>query len=189
MKNIFWKISTVLLLVLFYSCGTSVSHDQAVKYYNSIGHDVNESTGKTNDFIHQLFERTKVLMQSDDKKLAPNEIDTLKKSYDEALAVLNSKIDDLSKINEIDSDINLKENVLNHLNEVKDFFEKSIPYIMDKENIGLNNIVELQRVGFANALESFKKKINELQASSDELQQLEINFQNKYNLTNEEITN
>ncbi len=121
--------------------------------------------------------------QSSDHQLDKPQVDTLQNHLDTIVADINSKIQKLKAISEVDKDLNLKDRTIAYLTEARQLQENAIPVILQLLTNGLDKITGEQRV----ALKNFMEEGGKMQQESIELQNAVLDYYKKYNITDEEI--
>ena len=179
MINLF--IATFLLSLT--SCGQKASHQQAIDYITSIGTQMLDSKSKIETFWDEMKSGMLTARQSSNHQLDKPQVDTLQNHLDTIVADINSKIQKLKAISEVDKDLNLKDRTIAYLTEARQLQENAIPVILQLLTNGLDKITDEQRV----ALKNFMEEGGKMQQESIELQNAVLDYYKKYNITDEEI--
>jgi len=181
------KTKNILLLAIavafLFACHSNADHDKALKYYVSIDTDLKKATQSVNSFWHKLGEATKMAVQTPEKKLNENTVDSFTIAYQTTITEINSSIKSVSSLEEFDKEMNLKEKVLDHLNAGKSLQETFIPTVLKGLRIGLGNLSESEN----QLLRKSTKQNEDFQIEKEEFIKLGDTFRAKYHIKDTEL--
>jgi hypothetical protein len=171
------------MLIYFNSCDKKVDHIEAIHYYIQLQKDVNFVSQKVNYFAYQLvrpIQESNGQINSVDKV----RLDSMSISFQIAMKALKKSSEDLSKIKEIDSDIDLIDNTLAFNTDVQNYLNSIWTLISKMMYIGIDKSTDQQKKSLGELIE-YREILKEKQLS---LQDKFKEFKSKYNITDKELT-
>jgi len=179
MKKILLFTFTLLL-----SCGRNVSHEDALKHFVSIASESNKTILKVNKFISQLKEAALTAQNSKSTKLEEYYLDSLNLMLDKINENLDSSIVKISLVDELDKNSKFKEIILGQLKDIKPLLDSVTTVSICFLRIGIDNLTDKQ----LKELEKFENQANVIKEKQSELIKADIDFRDKYNISDEELT-
>ncbi len=172
-----------MCIAIFTSCDNKVDHEKAVSFYRTISAEMTIASKTVNDFWHQMTTAAEAAQNNPDKKIDSTYADSLYRTYESADLVLSKAIDNISKLEEADPELNLKEKTLTHLKDTKTIQESSLPDVIQILRDGLDKMTTEQRESFLN----FQTKGGKMQKDAEILKLDAAIFMKKYGITQEEL--
>lgn len=183
MKKIIHLFFSALLLVSFCACNKKPTHQQALDYYARITIEVDSFQSNFNFVTRQFNIASKEAQENGDLGIDSTSFDSLQNFYDTGFLSINSSIEKIKLIKEIDKQIGLKENILNFLNAKRELYKKSFGVTLQLLRNGMNNATDADH----EIIEKCKSDFNELEEKRDDIKLIDHQFTDKYNITNEEL--
>jgi len=182
------KTNYILLLfiagcILFSSFGQTVNHDKEIEYYITLVTETKNTAIIINNFWHETVEAAIIALQNQDMKLDSSYINTLLKRYQITNLAIDTSIEKLSTLVEIDQSINLKERTITHLKDIKALQESALTNVIKGLSTGIETTTNEERESFM----KFQLRVDELRTASADLEKLALDFRDKHKITYEEL--
>lgn len=176
-------LSALIIFTSLNSYSQISNHQDDLIFYTTIAAQVKDAAPKMQGLWGQV--QQSVLTAGENKihqadRASP---ESLKNASSQNINDLDRKIRAVSALHENDSALNLKELCINLLTDAKNIQQSSMPQILFVLEKGIDKINAQQ----TSALKSFLSKGQELQYKLRNIQNLFISYQNKHNITGEEL--
>ena len=183
MKAYITKYLAITSLLFMISCGKKVSHDQALTYISTIWQNYSCTVDNFNEYSQKLSEAIATTKTNNERKLDEIVVDSLEKNYNTTIIILSSSIQKLKELDEIDTSINLKSNVLNLYQDAKYLLDSCSTQVIKSLSIGLDNVSDQD----IEKIREFTSLIIKINFEQNNIDKLATDFQAKYHITDEEI--
>lgn len=161
----------------------SITHQDGLIYYTTIAAQVKDATPKMQGLWGQVQQSVLTAGENKTHQLDRTNLDNLKNISSQNINDLERKIRAISALHETDPDLNLKELSISLLTDAKNIQQSAMPQILAVLEKGMDKINGQQ----TSTLKSFLSKEQELQYKLRDIQNLFISYQNKHNITGEEL--
>lgn len=182
-STLIYCFSAFSFLLPVSSVAQNISHQDGLIYYTTIAAQVKDAAPKMQGLWGQVQQSVMTAGENKSHQLDRAGLDILKNASAQNINDLERKIRAVSALHETDPDLNLKESCINLFADAKNIQQSAMPQILAVLEKGIDKINSQQ----TSTLKSFLSKGQELQYKLRDIQNLFISFQNKHNITGEEL--
>ena len=161
----------------------NITHQDELIYYTTIAAQVKDATPNMQGLWGQVQQSVMTAGENKSHQLDRAGLDNLKNASAQNINDLERKIRAVSALHETDPDLNLKESCINLFTDAKNIQQSAMPQILAVLEKGIDKINSQQ----TSTLKSFLSKGQDLQYKLRDIQNLFTSFQNKHNITGEEL--
>ncbi len=181
------KLKNLILLVTLWSsaqsCAQMVKHEQSVKYILAIRALMQDAKYKVEPFWHEMRNGLLAAKQSSNSKLQKSQVDSLQNQLTAVISDLDSNIEKIKAITEVDQDIDLTGKTLAYFIEMRKMQEESIPLVPQLLMNGIDKITPEQQA----AANGFAEDAKAMQVKANALADLFLEFCKKYQINRDEL--
>ena len=182
-SSLIFCFSIFFFLLSRSSVAQNITHQDDLIYYTTIAAQVKDAAPKMQGLWGQVQQSVMTAGENKSHQLDRAGLDILKNASAQNINDLERKIRAVSALHETDPDFNLKVSCINLFTDAKNIQQSAMPQILAVLEKGIDKINSQQ----TSTLKSFLSKGQELQYKLRDIQNLFISFQNKHNITGEEL--
>ena len=182
-STLIYCFSAFSFLLPVNSVAQNISHQDELIYYTTIAAQVKDAAPKMQGLWGQVQQSVMTAGENKSHQLDRSGLDNLKNASAQNINDLERKIRTVSALHETDPDLNLKESCINLFTDAKNIQQSAMPQILAVLEKGIDKINSQQ----TSTLKSFLSKGQDLQYKLRDIQNLFKSFQNKHDITGEEL--
>jgi hypothetical protein len=182
MKFLFNTLMSISLLI-FSSCNNTENRKNIMEDYCGVGSAIIHFNKASQEFGEKIKSgKIKISQQQYTKEDMIAVFDSILVGDEKFLPRLDSVINELSKVPSIKSQTQLQENTLRFLRELRNFCNKDVKYYL---HLKIDNLNKGATGNYDQAIATLK----ELMSTGKKMNDLQVEFQEEFKLTDDEIQN
>lgn len=173
-----------LFLISLNSFSQTTTHQDDLIYYTTIASQIRDAAPKMQGLWGQVQQGVMTAGENKTHQLERPAIENLKNASSQNISDLERKIRSITALHETDAELNLKEFAISLLTDAKNIQQSAMPQIISVLEKGVDKINNSQ----TSTLKGFLSKGQDLKYKLRDIENLLSSFQNKHNISREELT-
>lgn len=187
MKKHAFSILTFISIITLISCNgkakVKVTHDDEVNYYVTIWTVKEHTTGSWNNFINAYNNAYNLSTWNDSGTVPPGRVDTLENLLKVHVVGIDSSVNKISLLKELDNELNIIQLMLDYLDQSKTLCAGGMHDMVETFRTGNANLTDMQKM----TMESFDKDAEKIRGDGSRINDRLQTFAERHKVSSDEL--